>query len=155
VAYQGNSVTKSAAFDIRVRDKPYYRSGKASLKVGGGEGFAEAIGKPAQRKARGVYVIHSRGAVLYVGKTSKTEMDFHTRLYRHATESASGNSYVYQHLWALKDVKVTLLGPEAVRWHFERSPVKLGLAAMIDVLEQVLIHYLRPPLNEQYRREHG
>lgn len=49
---------------------------------------------------KGIYILHFSDPIriIYVGKTRGATMDFKTRLYRHATESGSQGSQVYQKL---------------------------------------------------------
>lgn len=104
-------------------------------------------------KAQGVYILHvsSPPRIIYVGKTRGLTMDFATRLYRHATKSASGNSKVYQALKKAEretggPILVSLVTTEQIRGFFEGKP--LDNDAIIDVYEQVLIHLLRPEVQE-------
>jgi len=104
-------------------------------------------------KFQGVYMLHvpTPFRIVYVGKTRGPSMDFHTRLYRHATEAASSNSKVYR---ALKKVKnetrgpllVSLIRTEQIRSLFEGK--QLEDRAMIDIYEQTLIHLLKPEIQE-------
>lgn len=101
-------------------------------------------------KTQGVYVFHIADPprVIYVGKTRGPTMDFHTRLYRHATESASqSNPRIYKALKKVKEetgspILVSLMTKEQIRSLFKGVP--LEDAAMIDIYEQILIHLLKP-----------
>lgn len=101
----------------------------------------------------GIYIIFTDlpKHIIHVGKTRGPEMDFKTRLYRHATKSTSQNSKVYRRLKELTNkhsvpIKITLINSHDVISHFTLRGVDFDEAAMIDILEQVLIHYLQPEL---------
>jgi hypothetical protein len=102
---------------------------------------------------QGIYIIHiSLSRIIYVGKTRGLTMDFKTRLYRHATESASqSNPKVYRKLKEIeKDgspILVSLLTKDKINALFEGK--KLGHASMIDIYEQFLIHHLNPEVQEE------
>ena len=78
-------------------------------------------------------------------------MDFATRLYRHATKSGSRNSKVYQ---ALKQAELERGGPilaslvttNQLTDLFEG--MQLQDADRIDIYEQVLIHFLKPEVQD-------
>jgi len=99
--------------------------------------------------AKGVYVIYVTNPlrIIHVGETRGATKDFGTRLYRHATKSASTNSNVYE---ALKKVEretggpilVSLLSTEQIRSFFEGK--ELEDEVIIDIYEQVEIHLLKP-----------
>lgn len=105
-------------------------------------------------KSQGIYILHVSipPRVIYIGKTRGPTMDFATRLYRHATKAASGDSKVYRVLKKIKretgkPILVALLTLEQVRSLFEGK--SLEDAAMIDIYEQLLIHLLKPEIQEQ------
>lgn len=105
-------------------------------------------------KAQGVYVIHisTPPRIIYVGKTRGPTMDFAARLYRHCVESASGYyPKVYRALKRVKEetgdpILVSLITTEQLRGLFKGT--QLEDAAMIDIYEQVLIHLLKPEIQE-------
>ena len=104
-------------------------------------------------EAQGVYIVHISTPlrIIYVGKTRGPTMDFATRLYRHATKSASSNSKVYRALKKAEQetggpILVSLIATEKIRSSFEGK--KLEDAAMIDLYEQTLIHLVRPEVQE-------
>ena len=104
-------------------------------------------------KAQGFYVLFVRKPIriIYVGKTRGPTMDFATRLYRHATIAASRNSKVYRALKGAEQetggpILASLVTTEQIRRLFDGE--KLGDEAMIDAYEQVLIHLLKPEIQE-------
>ena len=111
---------------------------------------------PDKVKGKGIYIIFtkipSNNNIIYIGKTRGPSMDFATRLYRHATESASSNSKVYKELKKEQatelPVFVSLLDIIDVKSHYGSSIEGLSESAMIDILEQALIHYLKPRLQD-------
>ena len=103
-------------------------------------------------RSQGIYIIHTvPSRVFYVGKTRGLMMDFATRLYRHATKAASGNSKTYRALKEMEEetkgpILVSLVTKEQLRGFFEGMQLKDH--AMIDIYEQVLIHILEPQLQK-------
>lgn len=105
-------------------------------------------------KSQGIYILHvgMPPRVIYVGKTRGPTMDFATRLYRHATKAASSNSKVYRGLKKIerdtgKPILVALITLEQIRSLFKAK--QLEDAAMVDIYEQVLIHLLKPEIQEE------
>ena len=105
-------------------------------------------------KSEGIYVLHiaSPSRVIYVGKTRGPSMDFQTRLYRHATESASQNSPVYKVLKRINQetgtpILASLITTEQLRNLFQGT--NLTDAAMVDIYEQLMIHVLRPEIQTE------
>jgi len=105
-------------------------------------------------KLQGIYVIHVLAPlrIIYVGKTRGPTMDFATRLYRHATKAASSDSKVYRALKKIeqetgKPILVALITLEQIRGLFKGKP--LEDAAMVDIYEQMLIHLLKPEIQEE------
>jgi hypothetical protein len=105
-------------------------------------------------KKQGVYILHilSPQRIIYVGKTRGPTMSFQIRLYRHATESASqSNPRVYRMLKKIKEetespTHVSLVTTEQIRSLFKGKPMEDP--AMVDIYEQVLIHLLKPEIQE-------
>jgi hypothetical protein len=83
-------------------------------------------------KRQGVYILHilSPQRIIYVGKTRGPTMGFQTRLYRHATESASQrNPRVYKMLKKIKEetespIHVSLVTTEQIRSLFKSKPME-------------------------------
>lgn len=97
--------------------------------------------------AKGVYVLYVSNPlrIIHVGQTRGPTMDFGTRLYRHATKSASGDSRVYRTLKKVEQenggpILVSLFTTVQIRSFFEGE--KLEDEAIIDIYEQVAIHLL-------------
>jgi len=106
-------------------------------------------------KMQGIYIFHVSTPlrIIYIGKTRGPTMDFKTRLYRHATESASqSNPRIYRVLKKVKEenrgpILVSLITTEQIRSLFKGKP--LEDSAMIDIYEQALIHLLKPEEQEK------
>lgn len=99
--------------------------------------------------AKGVYVLYVSNPlrIIHVGQTRGPTMDFGTRLYRHATKSASSDSRVYRTLKETEQenggpILVSLLTTLQIRSFFEGEG--LEDEAIIDIYEQVAIHLLNP-----------
>ena len=107
-------------------------------------------------KQIGIYIIFTQTPerCIYVGKTRGNQMDFATRLYRHATMAASQNGKVYRKLKEIlqkepeKIINIALINSEDVKGHFNLNNCNLSKSAMIDIFEQVLIHYLHPEIQD-------
>lgn len=104
-------------------------------------------------KAQGVYILRVSTPlrIIYVGKTRGPTMNFSIRLYRHATKLASSNSKVYRALKKAEretggPILVSLVTTEQIRSLFEGKQLEDG--AMVDIYEQVLIHLLKPEVQE-------
>ena len=114
---------------------------------------SKALGQKGRKK--GVYIISTQDPekIIYVGKTRGSTMYFSKRLRRHAQKGASGNSRVYKKLKEISNqdrpLKVSLINKNKVKEHFKTIDVDFSEAAMIDTLEQVLIHYLNPVIQEE------
>ncbi len=113
----------------------------------------DAIGRRAGQK--GIYIIFTQNPtrIIYIRKTRGAKMDFATRRYRHATKAASSNSKVYRELKKTSKesscpIRVALITTRTARNHFSGESIDFNEAAMIDTLEQVLIHYLHPKVQE-------
>ena len=112
------------------------------------------LGKKAKKKRIYIFFTQFPERCIYVGKTRGPSMDFATRLYRHATEKASQNGKVYKKLIEIsqeepkKKINVSLLDLDDVRGHFKFESGELSESAMIDILEQVLIHHLHPEIQD-------
>ena len=101
-------------------------------------------------KKKGVYILYTKNPpdILYVGKTGGETMDFATRLYRYATESASQNSKVYKKLKCVngkeKCIYAGLIDVERIKTFF--SGKRLRDSGYIDIFEQIAIRFLNPRL---------
>jgi len=107
-------------------------------------------------KRKGVYVLYVKNSpeILYVGKSGGETMDFATRLYRHATKSASRNSKVYSELKRIKrkgkHIYAGLIDVERIKTFF--SGKRFSDLGYIDVFEQIAIHFLNPRLQQDQER---
>ena len=112
----------------------------------------EDLGERAKQK--GVYIIFTTKPkeIIYVGKTRGKRMDFATRLYRHVSARASSNSRVYRKLKGIDrkgvGIKVSLINSIEIEKYFSSNEKKLSDKAIIDIFEQVLIHYLHPTIQD-------
>lgn len=133
---------------ISLRTKETYLANPVDLKLDTWD--RDALGQRASQK--GIYIIFTKmpKRIIYVGKTSGVTMDFATRLYRHATKAASQNSKVYRKLNEISKrailIKVALINLDDIRNHFRMESVALDIAAMIDILEIVMIQHLHPEI---------
>jgi len=139
---------------VSIMDKNEYL--KNPIEIGIDKDWTKKSVKFDERmKMQGIYVFHvsKPQRIIYVGKTRGPTMDFKTRLYRHATESASQSSpRVYRKLKKIKEetgspILVSLLTTEKIRSLFKGKPLKDS--AMIDICEQLLIHLLKPEIQEE------
>lgn len=139
--------------EISLQDQDFYHSDPVELKLDDNWN-RDALGVKAKKK--GVYIFFSQfpSHCIYVGKTRGASMDFATRLYRHATKAASQNGKVYRKLKEIssgeskKIINVRLLDSEDVKKHFKLFNGRLSESAMIDILEQALIHHLHPEIQD-------
>jgi len=124
------------------------------IEIGLDKGWSsKSAGFDQRLKSQGVYIFHVSALprIIYVGKTRGPTMDFATRLYRHATGPASGDSKVYRALKKAESesggpVLVSLVTTEQIRSLFEGQRLKDD--AMVDIYEQVLIHLLEPEIQQ-------
>jgi len=139
-----------AEIRISLRERKAYLKNSVDLKMDK-NWQREVLGEVAHQK--GVYVIfYPPRRVLYVGKTRGQKMDLAKRLYRHVHKKASSNSKVYRVLRRItrkehKPIKVSLIDGEVAKSHFTSNiEIEINEPAAIDILEQILIHYLRPKI---------
>lgn len=98
----------------------------------------------------GVYVHHSGGSILYVGKTTAggTYGNFGERLRREFQESASGNSGLHQLLCKQpQDVRAYCLDLMDLDMMVDQGPMALTRERKALIMEQVLIGIFEPPGN--------
>lgn len=138
---------------ITVSDKRMYL--ESPIEIGLDKDWvSKSVNFDKRMRMQGIYVFHTSTPtrIIYIGKTRGLTMDFHTRLYRHATKSASqSNPKVYRMLKKIRAEKgstilVSLVTTEQIRSLFRGK--LLDDAALIDIYEQVLIHLLRPEMQE-------
>ena len=138
---------------IRVLDRTDYLKNPVAIGLDD-EWKKKSMNFDDRMKTQGIYIFHVSASqrVIYVGKTRGETMDFRTRLYRHATKSASqSNPRVYEKLKKLQGetgdpILVSLVSVTEIRKLFKGKPLRD--AAMIDIYEQVLIHFLKPEVQE-------
>lgn len=97
----------------------------------------------------GVYVLHSAGAILYVGKTTTGDFGtFGERLRRHCQFSASQNSRVHQLIVTqTAPVYAYLLDLEDISMMIDAASMTLSPERKALVMEQVPIGVYQPPWN--------
>lgn len=101
------------------------------------------------KKKRGVYVIHHRGQIKYVGKTAGKSMSFGMRLRRHFQEKAAGK-HTYPRLKKLivpPEIKVSFFPIEDIRKMI--SPPGGNDEQLIALLEAVLIKECDPDFQKK------
>ena len=106
------------------------------------------LGHYADKK--GVYILHSNGEILYVGKATKgTFGTFSERLRRQCQEKPSGNSALFQALCNCSQgsVRAYLLDLEDLDMMVDPGPMKLPPERKALMLEQLLIGLYLPPHN--------
>jgi hypothetical protein len=117
-------------------------------------GFVVALAQPSWSKKQlgvyanrsGVYVLHSNGLILYVGKTTAGDYaTFGERLRRHFQQKASGNSTLYQLLSKqTQPIRAYLLDLEDVSMMIDAGSMTLSAERKALVMEQVLIGIYEP-----------
>ena len=97
----------------------------------------------------GVYILHSAGAILYVGKTTKGKWGtFGERLRREFQQSAAQNNKLHQLLAAQKSpIRAYLMDLEDISMMIDTASLNLSPERKALVLEQVLIGIYQPPGN--------
>ncbi len=98
----------------------------------------------------GVYILHSNGQILYIGKATKGKFGtFAERLRRQCQEKAAGNSPLFQALCqcAPARVRAYLLDLEDVDMMIDPGPMKLSAPRKALMMEQLLIGLYLPPHN--------
>ena len=123
-------------------------------------GFDVSIAEPGKSWAKsqlgdysnksGVYILHSFGRIIYIGKTTEGSFgNFGERLRRHCQEKASGNSALYQALRAEKSqVKAYLLDLMDIDMMIDQGPLTLSQVRKALIMEQALIGIYEPPNNK-------
>jgi hypothetical protein len=89
--------------NISIPDKKEILKGSVSVSVApkGASWFQTCLGEMASEK--GVYVIHHRKSIKYVGKTNGESMSFGMRLRRHFQGTAAGSKHTYPKLSGLNN----------------------------------------------------
>jgi hypothetical protein len=119
-----------------------------SVAVGGASWSKSQLG--AYADAKGVYIHHCNGKILYVGKT--TEGDYGTfgeRLRREFQTKASSDSALHRLLAAQREgIRTYLLDLEDLDMMVDPGPMELKRERKALIMEQVLIGLFRPEGNK-------
>jgi len=94
----------------------------------------------------GVYVHHSNGIILYVGKTTIGEYgNFGERLRREFQETSSSNSQLFQLLAKQKHpVKTIMFDLDDIDMMVNPGPIQLARERKALIMEQILIGIFQP-----------
>lgn len=97
----------------------------------------------------GVYIHHSDGKILYVGKTTSGQWGtFSERLRREYQEKASGNSSLYQLLLKQKkSIKTVMFDLNDIDMMVDSGSTQLSQTRKALIMEQVLIGVFEPEGN--------
>ena len=97
----------------------------------------------------GVYIHHSNGKILYIGKTTTGSWgNFGERLRREFQKTASSNSALYQLLASQQHpIKVYLLDLEDIDMMVNPGPMQLSQLRKALIMEQTLIGLYEPEGN--------
>jgi hypothetical protein len=112
-----------------------------------------------QRKEIGVYVIHHKGDIKYVGKTNGKKMSFGMRLRRHFQETAAGEHTYPRWLKIVMPpkIQVSLFSLDRIRERitFEEEIKDPWLVEVIPLFEAALIVALKPVFQDKSERSVG
>jgi hypothetical protein len=105
-------------------------------------------------KAKGVYVIHHAGEIVYVGKTESPTMDFGTRLRREFQESAANGKHIFPKLTLL------IIPPNIMAHFYTISEIQQRIKSnepyrpdqLIAVFETAMINHLNPKLQQHFMK---
>lgn len=98
----------------------------------------------------GVYILHSNGRILYVGKTTQGEYgNFGERLRRHCQEKASANSPLFRCLLSqATPIRAYLLDLSDLDMMIDQGPMTLSPVRKALIMEQALIGIYEPSENK-------
>jgi hypothetical protein len=104
----------------------------------------------AYADSRGVYIHHSNGRILYIGKTTGGDYGtFGERLRREFQETASGKSALHQLLCGQTgEVRTYCLDLQDLDMMVDQGPMTLSQERKALIMEQVLIGIYEPPGNK-------
>lgn len=121
---------------------------EVKLASGGQEWSKSQLGDYADKK--GVYIHHSNGKILYIGKTTEGKWaTFGERLRREFQETSSQNSQLHQLLKAQeKPVFSYFLDQQDIDMMVDQGPMQLTSVRKILIMEQVLIGIFEPEGNK-------
>ncbi|MCU7807333.1 MAG: hypothetical protein KZQ73_05620 [Candidatus Thiodiazotropha sp. (ex Semelilucina semeliformis)] len=111
----------------------------------GSSWYQKCLGDHASEK--GVYIIHYRNSIKYVGKTSGKSMSFGMRLRRHFQETAAGSKHTYPKLAKLKPppaIKVKLIPLKEIKKYIQHDLKAVNELELIPLFEAALILSLKP-----------
>src|SRR5258706_15541985 len=97
----------------------------------------------------GVYVLHAKAKILYIGKTTHGKFGtFAERLRRHCQEKASQSSLLFQCLCKQKPpVRAFLLDLIEIDTMIDQGPMTLSRERKALIMEQTMIGIYEPPEN--------
>lgn len=107
--------------------------------------FQKCLGDHASEK--GVYVIHHRNSIKYIGKTNGKSMSFGMRLRRHFQETAAGSKHTYPKLSVLETppgIKVKMIPLVEIKKHIQHDITKVSDLELIPLFEAALIVSFKP-----------
>jgi hypothetical protein len=98
----------------------------------------------------GVYIHHSDGKILYVGKTTSGQWGtFSERLRREFQEKASGNSSLYQILLQqVKPIRTVMFDLDDIDMMVDSGSTQLPKTRKALIMEQILIGIFEPEGNK-------
>ena len=99
---------------------------------------------------RGVYIHHSNGQILYIGKTTGGSYGtFGERLRREFQETASSNSSLHQMLCSMtNEIRTFCLDLQDLDMMVDQGSMTLSQERKALIMEQVLIGIYEPPGNK-------
>ena len=107
--------------------------------------FQNCLGELASEK--GVYVIHHRDDIKYIGKTNGKSMSFGMRLRRHFQEKAAGRNHTYQKLSVLPTppgIMVKMIPLKEIKKYIQHDIAQVNKLDLIPLFEAALIVSLKP-----------
>lgn len=98
----------------------------------------------------GVYIHHSNGKILYIGKATSGDWgNFGERLRREFQKTSSSNSQLYQLLYSQKNpIKAFLLDLDDIDMMVNPGPMQLSPSRKALIMEQTLIGLYEPEGNK-------
>ena len=110
----------------------------------------DQLGEYAKRQ--GIYVIHHRERIIYIGKTDGSTMTFGMRLRREFQETASQGKHIYPKLASLAippDIRVSFLTLPQIHHLVDSEETTIDDIAKTGILEQTLICIYNPELQKE------
>jgi len=133
--------------DITIPDKNEIFKDSVSVPIAhrGVSWYQSCLGNYASEK--GVYVIHHRNSIKYIGKTNGASMSFGMRLRRHFQESAAGSKHTYPMLAGLNTpptIKVKMLPLRKIKKYITHEIGNINELDLIPLFEAALIVAYKP-----------